>query len=73
MLRLEGNGMQHEPIDPKVLFDLARASTATITTQLFQRGFRNAFLSGLRPLNPAHARFVGGGGYAAQHSGPGGP
>jgi regulator of RNase E activity RraA len=51
--------MQHEPIDPTVLFDLARASTATITTQLFQRGFRNTFLNGLRPLNPAHARFVG--------------
>lgn len=51
--------MQHEPLDPKVYSDLARASTATITTQLFQRGFRNTFLNGLRPLNPAHARFVG--------------
>ena len=51
--------MQHEPLDPKVLFDLARASTATITTQLFNRGFRNTFLNGVRPMNPAHARFVG--------------
>lgn len=48
-----------ESLDPQVLADLGRASTATITTQLFQRGFRNAFLNGLRPLNPAHARFVG--------------
>lgn len=51
--------MQHEPIDPRVLETLAHASTATITTQLFQRGFRNTFLNGLRPLNPAYARFVG--------------
>lgn len=38
---------------------LARASTATITTQLFKRGLRNTFLYGVRPLNPACARFVG--------------
>ncbi len=48
-----------DPIDPQVLEDLARASTATITTQLFQRGFRNTFLNGIRPLNPNAARFVG--------------
>ena len=48
-----------DPIDPQILEDLARASTATITTQLFQRGFRNTFLNGLRPLNPNAACFVG--------------
>ncbi len=48
-----------EPLDPKVREDLRRASTATLTTQLFQRGLRNVFLNGLRPLNPDHARFVG--------------
>lgn len=48
-----------ESIDPQVLGDLARASTATITTQLFQRGFRNTFMNGVRPLNPGAARFVG--------------
>jgi len=48
-----------EPLDPQVFADLARASTATLTTQLFQRGFRNVFLNGLRPLNSDHARFVG--------------
>ncbi len=48
-----------EPLDPKVRDDLSRASTATLTTQLFQRGFRNVFLNGIHPLNPEHARFVG--------------
>jgi len=48
-----------DPIEPQVLEDLARASTATITTQLFQRGFRNTFLNGIRPLNPYAAQFVG--------------
>lgn len=51
--------MRMEAIDPQVLRGLARASTATITTQLFQRGFRNTFLNGVRPLNPDAARFVG--------------
>ncbi|HEV2107577.1 MAG TPA: ribonuclease activity regulator RraA, partial [Thermomicrobiales bacterium] len=47
------------PVSPDVLDHLRRASTATITTQLFQRGLRNMFLNGLRPLNPSHCRFVG--------------
>lgn len=38
---------------------LSQASTATITTQLFKRGIRNAFMYGLRPLNPDRASFVG--------------
>jgi regulator of RNase E activity RraA len=46
-------------ITAETLDQLARASTATITTQLFQRGIRNAFLNGLSPLNPNAARFVG--------------
>jgi regulator of RNase E activity RraA len=37
---------------------LGSASTATITTQLFRRGLRNAFLHGLRPLNDARVRLV---------------
>ncbi len=48
-----------EPIDQSVLNDLARASTATIQTQLFKRGLRNTFLFGLRPANPDCASFVG--------------
>ena len=47
------------PISPDVLDLLRQASTATITTQLFQRGLRNMFLNGLKPLNPDHCRFVG--------------
>ncbi len=47
------------PIAPEVLEWLRRASTATITTQLFSRGLRNRFLNGVAPLNPDHCRFVG--------------
>ena len=47
------------PVEPEVLEWLSRASTATITTQLFQRGLRNLFLNGLKPMNPQHCRFVG--------------
>ena len=50
---------QENAIDQSTLDTLSRASTATITTQLFQRGLRNTFLNGVRPLNPAHCRFVG--------------
>lgn len=47
------------PVSQETLDLLARASTATITTQLFKRGFRNAFLNGVLPMNPAVCRFVG--------------
>jgi regulator of RNase E activity RraA len=47
------------PVAPEALEWLSRASTATITPQLFQRGLRNLFLNGLKPLNPQHCRFVG--------------
>jgi regulator of RNase E activity RraA len=47
------------PVEPTVLEWLSRASTATITTQLFQRGLRNLFLNGLKAMNPEHCRFVG--------------
>src|SRR5436305_14943322 len=50
---------QFAPLETETLRMLSQASTATLTTQLFQRGFRNRFLHGLRPLNPAHCRFVG--------------
>ena len=51
--------MSFSPLDPVIIENLRRASTATITTQLFRRGLRNTFLAGLRPLNPDCARFVG--------------
>lgn len=50
--------MSHDPIPLDVLAELARASTATLTTQLFRRGLRNQFLNGLLPLNPDACHFV---------------
>ena len=47
------------PIPTDVIDALRRASTATITTQLFQRGFRNLFMNGVGALNPSYCRFVG--------------
>ncbi|MFB9251930.1 ribonuclease activity regulator RraA [Sphaerisporangium melleum] len=48
-----------EAIAPEVFEALRRVSTATVTTQLFARGLRNAFMAGLRPLNPGCTRMVG--------------
>lgn len=50
---------EYAPLAPNTLDLLLRASTATITTQLFQRGLRNMFLNGLAPLNPEHCHFAG--------------
>lgn len=47
------------PISPETIAALRQASTATLTTQLFHHGLRNTFLTGLSPLNPNAARFVG--------------
>jgi len=38
---------------------LAAVSTATVSTVLLKHGFRNLFLQGVRPLNPAAPRMVG--------------
>ncbi len=38
---------------------LRRVSTATITTQLFKRGLRNAFMQGVRPLGRYDGNLVG--------------
>jgi len=46
------------PIDETVKAQLAGVGAATIATELFNRGLRNCFLYGLKPLNPAHCRFV---------------
>jgi len=46
-------------ISQKTLENLKYASTATLTTQLFKRGFRQQFLVGLMPLNPNVASFAG--------------
>jgi regulator of RNase E activity RraA len=51
--------MPHVPLAATVHDALSRVSTATLTTQLFKRGFRNTFLHGLTPFNWQHASFVG--------------
>jgi regulator of RNase E activity RraA len=48
-----------KPLDPAVLDLLRRASTATISTQLFARGLRNTFLYGVTPRNPQCSTMVG--------------
>lgn len=47
------------PISAEVLELLGRASTATLTTQLFKLGFRNTFLAGLVPLRTDGSRLIG--------------
>jgi regulator of RNase E activity RraA len=39
--------------------NLRATTTATLTTQLFRRGFRNVFLQGVRPLKRYEANLVG--------------
>jgi regulator of RNase E activity RraA len=43
-------------LSPETRDQLARVSTATLTTQLFKRGFRNVFLQGVARLTTAHRR-----------------
>jgi regulator of RNase E activity RraA len=38
---------------------LKKVSTATVSTQLFRRGLRNAYLAGVRPLGAGACRMVG--------------
>lgn len=38
---------------------LKRAGTATLTTQLFKRGFRNVFIQGIRRMSAARENMVG--------------
>ncbi|MEX2379086.1 MAG: ribonuclease activity regulator RraA [Dehalococcoidia bacterium] len=46
-------------VSPATLEKLKKASTATITMQLFKRGIRQAFLVNVRPMNPDAAKFAG--------------
>lgn len=46
-------------MSPETRARLARISVATLTTLLFRRGLRNAFLHGVMPLNPVAPRMVG--------------
>jgi regulator of RNase E activity RraA len=44
---------------PETRRQLEAVSTATLTTVLFKRGFRNVFLQGVAPLSPDGANMVG--------------
>jgi len=44
---------------PETLALLRRVSTATLTTQLFKRGLRRAFMQGVRPLGAYDGNLVG--------------
>lgn len=46
-------------IKPATIDALHQVSTATLASQLFQRGFRNCFLVGLTARNPSASSFVG--------------
>lgn len=46
-------------MEAATLEHLRRISTATITTQLFKRGLRNAFMQGVRPLGRYDGNLVG--------------
>lgn len=39
-------------LDLRIREQLAEASTATLTTQLFKRGLRNRYIAGVRPVRP---------------------
>lgn len=52
-------GVPAAPLSEGARKALARVSTATITTQLLSRGFRNTYLEGLKFSNPSRQRLIG--------------
>ena len=51
--------MTKEAVNETTRDRLLSVSTATLTTIMFKRGFRNCFIGGIRPLNEEHARMAG--------------
>ena len=47
------------PLSAETREHLKRASTATLTTQLFKRGLRNVFIQGVRRMSAASDNLVG--------------
>ncbi|WP_421906281.1 ribonuclease activity regulator RraA [Mameliella sp.] len=47
------------PLDPRTLDRLSRASTATVATLLYKRGFHNAYVQGVAPLAKGQPTMVG--------------
>ena len=50
---------EYLPLDARVIGDLSKVSTATLTTVLLKRGLRNVWLRGTRPLAAGLPRRVG--------------
>jgi regulator of RNase E activity RraA len=48
-----------QPLEATTLERLRGVSTATLTTQMFKRGFRNVFMQGVRPLGSVAVNLVG--------------
>ena len=46
-------------LDPAIVAQLKGCSAATLTTQLFKRGLRNAFMQGVQPLTNVKTPMVG--------------
>jgi regulator of RNase E activity RraA len=55
---MEHGSPRARTLDPETLERLRQTSTATLTSQLLKRGFRNTFLGGLQALRP-DLRMVG--------------
>lgn len=51
-------GPKTNPIEQKILEKLASVSTATITMQLYKRGYRRCYLGGVKPLHDKTSGFV---------------
>lgn len=47
------------PLPAGVLDRLKNVTSGSMTTELFRRGFKQCFLVGLKPMNPAATRFAG--------------
>src|SRR5215468_9950950 len=52
-------GMNAAPLSAETNKKFQYASTATVSMQMLKRGFRNAAVNGVRPLNPKATRLVG--------------
>ena len=48
-----------QPLSAETIKNFLYASTATVSMQMMKRGFRNAAIGGVKPLNPKAARMVG--------------
>jgi regulator of RNase E activity RraA len=51
--------MTTAPLPAETIRNFLYASTATVSMQMLKRGFRNAAVNGVRPLNPKAVRLVG--------------